>query len=47
MANVLDLRSVKGFKGRGLLHFAAAGGHVEVWFWLFIMNGLRMRSCCS
>ncbi|CAN6352266.1 unnamed protein product [Urochloa humidicola] len=30
IASDLELRGVKGFKGRSLLHFAAAGGHLEV-----------------
>ncbi|CAL4891192.1 unnamed protein product [Urochloa decumbens] len=44
LANDLELRGVKGFKGRSLLHFAAAGGHLEVCKFLVEESGFHPNS---
>uniref|UniRef100_K3ZAP2 PGG domain-containing protein n=1 Tax=Setaria italica TaxID=4555 RepID=K3ZAP2_SETIT len=44
MVSVLDLRGVKGPKGRTLLHFAAADGHLDVCKFLVEGPGLHVNS---
>ncbi|CAL4898075.1 unnamed protein product [Urochloa decumbens] len=44
LASGLELRGVKGMKGRSLLHFAAAGGHLEVCKFLVEESGFHPNS---
>ncbi|XP_022681054.1 serine/threonine-protein phosphatase 6 regulatory ankyrin repeat subunit B [Setaria italica] len=44
LASDLELRGVKGIKGRSLLHFAAAGGHLEVCKFLVDELGFHANS---